>query len=60
MAAQPITGLESDVIQHAMCHPITGLGSDAIPECNAVKTLPIKESAEAHKRQEDSLAYSYW
>ena len=29
--------------------PITGLGSNAIPACNAVKTLPIKEPAEAQK-----------
>ena len=33
--------------QHAMCQPITGLGSDAVQACNAVKILPIKESAEA-------------
>ena len=32
--------------------PLTGLGSDAISACNAVKTLPIKESAEALKDEE--------
>ena len=35
-----------------MCQPVTGLGSDAIPACNAVKTLPIKEPAEAQKDEE--------
>ena len=38
--------------QHAMHQPITGLGSDAIPASNAVKTLPIKEPAEAQKDEE--------
>ena len=37
---------------HAMCQPITDLGSDAIPACNAVKTIPIKEHAEAQKDEE--------
>ena len=38
--------------QHAMHQPITGLGSDAIPACNTVKTVPIKEPAEAEKDEE--------
>ena len=33
--------------------PITGLGSDAIPAYNAVKTLPIKEPAEAQNDREE-------
>ena len=32
--------------------PIKGLGSDAIPACNAVQTLPIKEPAKAQKDEE--------
>ena len=32
--------------------PITGLGSNAIPACNAIKTLPIKEPVEAQKDEE--------
>ena len=31
---------------------ITGIGSDGIPACNAVKTLSMKESAEAQKDKE--------
>ena len=38
--------------RHAMHQPITGLGRDAIPACNAIKTLPIKEPAEAQKDSE--------
>ena len=38
--------------QHAMCQPITGLETDAIPACYTVKTLPIKETAEAQKDEE--------
>ena len=34
------------------CKPITGLGSDAIPACNAVKTLPIREPAKAQKNED--------
>ena len=49
MTAHPITGLGSDVIQHAMHQPITGLGSDAIPACYPVKTLLTKEPAKAQK-----------
>ena len=52
MTAQPITGLGVMLCQHAMCQPITGLGSDAIPTCNAVKTHPIEEPAEAQKDKE--------
>ena len=40
---------EVKLLQHAMCQPITGLGSNAIPACNAVKTLSIKEPAIAKK-----------
>ena len=47
--------------------PMIGLGDDIISACNAVKTLPIKEPAEAQKDEEgegrnfsDSLAQSYW
>ena len=29
--------------------PVKGLESNAIPACNAVKTLPIKEPAKAQK-----------
>ena len=32
--------------------PIKGLGSEAIPACNSVKTLPIKEPAKAQKDKE--------
>ena len=32
--------------------PIKGLGSDAIPACNAVKTLLIKEPAKVQKGEE--------
>ena len=32
--------------------PITGLGSDVIPACYTVKSLPIKEPAEAQKDEE--------
>ena len=32
--------------------PIKVLGRDAITACNAVKTLPIKESAKAQKNKE--------
>ena len=32
--------------------PITGLGCDAIPACNAVKTLSIKQPPEAQKDEE--------
>ena len=38
--------------QHTMSQPIIGLGMDAIPSCNAVKTIPIKEPAEAQKDEE--------
>ena len=31
---------------------IKGLGSDAIPACNAVKRVPIKEPAKAQKDEE--------
>ena len=31
---------------------ITGLGNYAIPACNGLKTLPIKEPAEAQKDEE--------
>ena len=50
--AQPITGLGSKAIPHAMCQLITGLGSDSMPACNAVKILPIKEPAETQKDEE--------
>ena len=32
--------------------PFKVLGSNAIPACNAVKTLPIKEHAKAQKDKE--------
>ena len=32
--------------------PITGLGNNAIPACNAGKTCPLKEPAEAQKDEE--------
>ena len=32
--------------------PVTGLGSNAIPACNAVKTLSIKEPTEAQKDED--------
>ena len=32
-----------------VAQPIEGLGGDAIPACNAVKTLHIKEPAKAQK-----------
>ena len=32
--------------------PIRGLGSEAIPACYTVKTLPIKEPAEAQTGRE--------
>ena len=35
-----------------MQNPITGLGGDAIPACNAVKILLIKEPAKAQKDEE--------
>ena len=35
--------------QHAMHWPITGWGNDAIPACNSVKTLPIKEPENLQK-----------
>ena len=44
--------------QHAMCQPITGWGSSAIPACNAVKTLPIKEPLEAQKDEEGEVEIS--
>ena len=43
---------EVKLFQHAMCQSITGLESNAIPACNAVKTLSIKEPAEAQKDEE--------
>ena len=39
--------------QHVMCQPIIGLGSNAIPACNAVKTLTIKEPAEDQNDREE-------
>ena len=49
MTAQPITGWGSNVIP--VCHVPAKhrLWNDAIPACNAAKTLPIKESAQAQK-----------
>ena len=38
--------------QHVMYQPITALGSNAIQACNAVKSLPVKEPAEAQKDEE--------
>ena len=32
--------------------PIKGLGGEAIPACNSVKTLPMKEPAKAQKDEE--------
>ena len=32
--------------------PVKGLGSEAIPACNAVKILPVKEPAKAQKDEE--------
>ena len=34
------------------CTAVAGLGCEAIPACNAVKRLPIKEPAEAQKDEE--------
>ena len=42
---------ELDKVMHD-CTAVTGLGSDAIPACNTVKTLPIKEPAEVQKDEE--------
>ena len=33
--------------------PIKGLGSSAIPACNVVKTLPMKEPTNAQKDEEE-------
>ena len=41
--------------QHAMCLPTTGLGWDAIPACNAVQTLSIKEPAEVQKDKRERV-----
>ena len=38
--------------------PITGLGSNAISARNAVKTLPIKEPAEAQKGRSERVETS--
>ena len=52
MTAQSITDLGSEAITACNVPPIQGLRIDAIPACNAVKTLPIKEPAEAQKDEE--------
>ena len=52
MLTQQISGLASEAIPACYVPYITGLRSDAIPACNAVKTLPIKEPAEAQKDEE--------
>ena len=55
----PPKALEIMLSHHAMCQPITGLGSDAIPACNGVKTLLIKEPAEAkNDRMEEGRDFS--
>ena len=38
--------------------PVKGLGSEAIPACNAVKTLPIKEPAEFQKDEKERVETS--
>ena len=67
MIASQSQALEMILSKHAMCKQITGFGSSAIPACNAVKTLHIKESADAQKDEKGegrifpgSLAQSYW
>ena len=38
--------------------PIKGLGSDAMPACNTVRTLPIKEPSEAQTEEEEGRDFS--
>ena len=44
--------------KHAICQLITGFESVAILICNAVKTLPMKESAEAQKDEGERVETS--
>ena len=52
MTAQPITGLGSELSQHAMHLSINGLRDNIIPAYDAVKTLLIKEPAKAQRDEE--------
>ena len=59
--------LRREAIQACYVPANYSLGSNAITACNGVKTLPIKEPAEAQKDEEGegrdfsgSIAKSYW